>query len=113
MSGRISEDIGNFPVLMDCHNCMYGALASQHMKLRHHLRTGLTMSGIRDAQTCWESNEILLLMEDQNLGKTSVLAKTVAQLYSSEEPTGVVGYTQEVALGFPGGLDKFRRHCSR
>jgi hypothetical protein len=61
---------------------------------------------------CWELNEILL-MEDQNPGETLVLAKAVAQLNSSGEPTGVVGYTQEVALGFPGGRDKFQRHCSR
>lgn len=71
------------------------------------------MREVRDAQICWESNEILLLMEDQNPGKTSVLAKAVARLNSSEEPTGVVGYTQEVALGFPGGCDTFQRHCSR
>jgi hypothetical protein len=51
-------------------------------------------------------------MEDRNPGKTLVLANAVAQLNSSKEPTGVVGYTQEVALGFPGGRDTFQRHCS-
>jgi hypothetical protein len=71
------------------------------------------MRKIRDAQMCCEPNEVLLLMEDQNPGETSVLAKAVAQLNSSEEPTCVVGYTQEVALGFLGGRDTFQRHCSR
>jgi hypothetical protein len=70
------------------------------------------MRGFPDAGTRWESNGILLLMEDQNRGETLVLAKTVVQLYSSEEPIGLVGYTQEVALGFLGGRDKCRRHCS-
>src|ERR1700728_114545 len=97
---------------MDCHNCVYRALAYQHMNLRHHLWTGLAMRGFPDAGTRWESNGILLLMEDQNRGETLVLAKTVVQLYSSEEPIGLVGYTQEVALGFLGGRDKCRRHCS-
>lgn len=112
-NGRISEGIGNFPILMDCHNCVYRALAYRHMNLRHHLWIDLTMRGFRDAETCWESNGILLLMEGQNRGETSVLAKTVAQLYSSEELTGLVGYAPEVALGFPGGRDKCQRHCSR
>jgi hypothetical protein len=52
-------------------------------------------------------------MEGQNRGETLVLAKAVVRLYSSEEPTGLVGYIQEVALGFLGGRDKCRRHCSR
>ena len=107
------EGIGNFPTLVGCRNCVYRALACQHMNLRHYLWTRLTMRGFRDAETRWESNGILLLMEGQNPGETSVLAKAVAQLYSSEEPTGPVGYTLEVVLGFPGGRDKCRRHCSR
>jgi hypothetical protein len=101
-NGRISEGVGNFPILMDCHNCVYRALAYHRINLRH-----------RDAGTGWESNGILLLMEGQNRGETLVLAKTVARLYSWEEPTDLVGYIQEVALGFLGGHDKCQQRCSR
>ena len=65
----------------------------------------------REATTA--AGKSLLVSAAAGSGKTSVLAKTVAQLYSSEELTGAKGYTQEAVLGFPGGRDKCQRHCSR